>query len=232
IGLHPSDTASLLANLRRLVDTGSTVVVVEHDADTIRAADHLIDLGPTGGSNGGHVIASGSPAQVLAHPHPPTGRALSHPPALRRRRAITSDTEFIALTGARQHNLKDVNLRVPLGRFTVVAGVSGSGKSTLVRTVLLPALRAELGLVTEPPGPYSELSGFSGLKRALAVDQSPIGRTPRSVPATFLGVWDQIRKLFAQSPEARMRGFGPARFSFNTSGGGRCDACGGMGTVT
>ncbi len=232
IGLHPSDTTSLLQNLRRLVDTGSTVVVVEHDADTIRAADHLIDIGPTGGSNGGHVIASGPPAQVLAHPHSPTGRALSHPLALRRQRAVAKDTAFIELTGARQHNLKDVNLRVPLSRFTVVAGVSGSGKSTLVRTVLLPALRAELGLVTEPPGPYATLRGFSGVKRALAVDQSPIGRTPRSVPATFLGVWDQIRKLFAQSPEARVRGFGPARFSFNTSGGGRCEACSGMGTVT
>jgi len=110
--------------------------------------------------------------------------------------------------------------------------VSGSGKSTLVRTVLLPALRSELGLVTEPPGPYTKLRGFAGVKRALAVDQSPIGRTPRSVPATFLGIWDDIRKLFAQSPDARVRGFGPARFSFNTTGGGRCETCGGMGTVT
>lgn len=232
IGLHPSDTARLLDNLRRLVDTGSTVVVVEHDADTIRAADHLIDLGPKGGSEGGQVMASGTPANVLATPTSPTGQALSRPPALRAQRPVPKNASFVELKGAELHNLKNVDLKIPVGYFTVVAGVSGSGKSTLVRSVLLPAVRDKLGLVTEPAGPHRGLKGLGPLRRALAVDQSPIGRTPRSVPATFLGIWDDIRKIFAQSPDARVEGFGPARFSFNTQGGGRCDDCGGMGTIT
>ncbi len=232
IGLHPSDTARLLDNLRRLVDTGSTVLVVEHDADTIRAADHLIDLGPTGGNNGGHVIAAGPPDLVLADPLSPTGKALSGPVALRKPKPIGRDTSFLELRGAALHNLKNVDVKLPLGAFTVVAGVSGSGKSTLVRSVLLPALRAKLGLVSEPAGKHRALAGFAPLKRALAVDQSPIGRTPRSVPATFLGIWDEIRKLFAQSPEARVEGFGATRFSFNSTSGGRCEECGGMGTIT
>jgi len=232
IGLHPRDTGKLIANLRSLVDLGSTVVVVEHDSETIRAADYLIDLGPGGGSRGGQIIAAGAPSVVCAHPASPTGRALSSPPILRPPLAIAAKHESLLLTGAREHNLKGVDISVPLGRFTVVAGVSGSGKSTLVRKVLLPALKQKLGLVTEAPGAFKALSGYASLKRAVSVDQSPIGRTPRSVPATFLGIWDHIRRIFAASPDAKLRGFEPSRFSFNTGRGGQCPTCEGQGAIT
>ncbi|MEY2931688.1 MAG: hypothetical protein RL033_2437 [Pseudomonadota bacterium] len=232
IGLHPQDTERLLANLRSLVDLGSTVLVVEHDADTVRAADHLIDMGPSGGSGGGRILASGSAREVLAHPDSPTGQVLSQPPLLRRPTAGKPE-HWLRLEGATEHNLKQVELRLPLGRLSVVAGVSGSGKSTLVRKVLLPAVRQALGLVSESVGKHVRLSGHQQLMRAVSVDQSPIGRTPRSVPATFLGIWDPIRKLFAQTTEAMVAGFGPTRFSFNSAaGGGRCEQCGGMGAIT
>ena len=232
IGLHPSDTERLLRNLRALVDIGSTVVVVEHDLDTIRAADYLLDLGPSGGAGGGQLLASGTPAEVLCSRRSTTARALREPPQLRTRRPITREHERLTLEGATLHNLRDVTLGIPLNRFTVVAGVSGSGKSTLVRQVLLPALRQRLGLVSDEPGAHRDLRGIGSLKRAIAVDQSPIGRTPRSVPATFLGIWDDLRALFAATPEARMRGFTPARFSFNTPKGGRCALCEGQGVIT
>ncbi|HMK72956.1 MAG TPA: excinuclease ABC subunit A, partial [Myxococcaceae bacterium] len=212
------------------VDTGSTVLVVEHDADTVRAADHLIDLGPTGGRGGGRIVAEGTPAEVLASEASPTARAFARPLTLPARRPPAS--EWLTLRGARANNLRSVDLRLPLGRLTVVAGVSGSGKSTLVRQVLFPAVREALGRVTPPPGPFTSLSGLHGLRRVLAVDQSPIGRTPRSVPATFLGLWDELRRAFAATPEARSRGFGPARFSFNTTAGGRCPACEGQGSIS
>jgi excinuclease ABC subunit A len=241
IGLHPRDTKALLTNLRALVDGGSTVVVVEHDAETIRAADHLLDLGPGGGRNGGHVVASGPAAAVLADPRSPTGIALAQ--SARIERPVRPVAErWIELVGATAHNLKDVTLRVPVGRMCVVAGVSGSGKSTLVRHVLYPALRRALGLVADEPGAHASLTGVdaaskkrgldvTGVKRALAVDQSPIGRTPRSAPVTFLGVWDELRKLFASLPESKIRGYTPARFSFNTASGGRCTACDGQGYI-
>lgn len=232
IGLHPSDTLKLLENLRRLVDIGSTVLVVEHDIDTIRAADHVVDLGPGGGRHGGRVVAEGTPKQVMKNKSSPTGQALRAPTELRAARAISKSAAFVRVQGARMHNLSGVDAAFPIGCLSVVAGVSGSGKSSLVQRVLLPALRRKLGLVSEPAGPHDALSGSEGLKRALAVDQSPIGRTPRSTPATFLGIWDEIRKLYARSPEARVLGFGPARFSFNTPRGGRCPACEGQGTTT
>ncbi|MFO0680077.1 MAG: excinuclease ABC subunit UvrA [Polyangiaceae bacterium] len=230
IGLHPRDTRALLSNLRALVDTGSTVLVVEHDAETIRAADHLLDLGPTGGRNGGHVLAEGPAHVVLADPRSKTGRAVASTARIDRPKLPMADA-FLELRGARANNLQDVTLRIPTGRLTVVAGVSGSGKSTLVRKVFYPALRKALGLVADVPGDFDTLKGTRAVKRALAVDQSPIGRTPRSVPATFLGIWDDLRKLFAQMPEAKVRGFGPARFSFNTPTGGRCTACDGQGST-
>ena len=230
IGLHPRDTRALLANLRALVDTGSTVVVVEHDAETIRAADYLVDLGPGGGRNGGHIVAHGDAADVLAHPHSPTARALLETARVVRPKRPTPDA-WIELAGARANNLRDVTFRVPVGRMCVVAGVSGSGKSTLVRSVFYPALRQKLGLVSDPPGAFDTLKGAKAVKRALAVDQSPIGRTPRSVPATFLGVWDEIRRLYASLPESKTRGYTPARFSFNTPNGGRCPACEGQGSI-
>ncbi len=230
IGLHPRDTKRLIANLRALVDTGSTVLVVEHDSETIMAADHLTDLGPGGGKSGGHIVAEGSPARVLANPESPTGKALRDPLGVVRKKRPMSDA-WIELEGARAHNLKDVTFRVPVGRMCVVAGVSGSGKSTLVSKVFFPALRKQLKLVADTPGAHSSIKVPKIVRRALAVDQSPIGRTPRSVPATFLGVWDEIRKLFAALPESKMRGYTPARFSFNTPAGGRCTACDGQGSI-
>ncbi len=232
IGLHPRDTRRLLANLRKLVDLGSTVVVVEHDIDTIRAADYLLDLGPGGGTHGGNIVASGTPSEVIASKDSPTGRALAKLPEIRQPVAIPKRHPMLVLEGAREHNLKGDPLRIPLGRMTVVAGVSGSGKSTLVRQVLLPAVQLALGLVAEPPGKHSVLRGWEALSRALSVDQSPIGRTPRSVPATFLGIWDSIRKLFAATTEAKMQGLAATRFSFNTASGGRCRTCEGQGVIT
>jgi excinuclease ABC subunit A len=233
IGLHPRDTQKLLSNLAQLVSLGSTVLVVEHDTDTIRAADHLIDLGPTGGRGGGRVMAAGSPDQVLREPESPTARVLSRPPEIRPALELAGKAApRLVLRGASEHNLQSVTLELPLGRFNVVAGVSGSGKSTLIRQVLLPALREKLGLVVDDVGAHKSLEGFEGLERAIAVDQSPIGRTPRSTPATFLGIWDAIRQLFAASPEAQVAGFGAARFSFNTAQGGRCTTCEGQGVIT
>jgi excinuclease ABC subunit A len=231
IGLHPRDTKRLLSNLRSLADMGSTVLVVEHDAETIRAADHVIDLGPSGGRHGGHVIAEGPASAVLSDPKSPTARALQESASIERPKRPMADA-WIELKGARAHNLHDVTFRVPTGRLCVVAGVSGSGKSTLVRQVFYPALRRALKLVAPPPGAFSSITGTKAVKRALAVDQSPIGRTPRSVPATFLGVWDDVRRLYASLPEAKTRGYTAARFSFNSgSAGGRCPACDGQGTV-
>ena len=230
IGLHPRDTKRLIGNLRALVDTGSTVLVVEHDAEMILAADHLTDLGPSGGRNGGHIVAEGSPASVLASPASPTGHVLREPLGIVRPRRPMSDA-WLELEGARANNLKDVTFRVPAGRMCVVAGVSGSGKSTLVQRVFFPALRRHLGLVAPTPGAHTGIKVPKAVKRALAVDQSPIGRTPRSVPATFLGIWDEIRKLFASLPESKVRGYTPARFSFNTPHGGRCPACDGQGAI-
>ncbi|HVU05578.1 MAG TPA: excinuclease ABC subunit UvrA [Polyangiaceae bacterium] len=232
IGLHPRDTGRLLENLRKLVSIGSTVLVVEHDADTITAADHLIDLGPEGGSRGGRVVAEGTPKEVLRSKESPTGRALAAKPDLREPLAVSKDEPRLVLTGASEHNLKNVDLSIPLGKFVVVAGVSGSGKSTLVRQVLLPALRRELDLVTEAPGKFDALRGAEALSRAVSVDQSPIGRTPRSVPATFLGIWDVIRNVFASSNDAKTAGFDKARFSFNAAKGGRCPTCEGQGVIT
>jgi len=230
IGLHPRDTQRLIDNLRALVDTGSTVMVVEHDEATIRAADWVIDIGPVGGREGGHVVASGPVAEVLGDPSSPTARALAdRTPA--RTETYAGKAKELVLTNARGHNLQGVDFRVPLGRLTVVAGVSGSGKSTLVQRVFYPALRRALELEAEPALPFDKLTGVKAVERALAVDQSPIGRTPRSVPATFLGVFDAIRKLYASTPEAQVRGFSPARFSFNAAAGGRCAACEGAGLL-
>ncbi|HEX4339533.1 MAG TPA: excinuclease ABC subunit UvrA [Polyangiaceae bacterium] len=232
IGLHPRDTGRLLSNIRKLVDIGSTVLVVEHDADTILAADHLVDVGPGGGSHGGVIVAAGTPREVLRNPSSPTGRALAAAPDLRPGLPVADKAPSLVLEGATANNLKNVDLRIPLGRFVVIAGVSGSGKSTLIRQVLLPAVRKKLGLVTEEPGPHARLTGLGPLVRAVSVDQSPIGRTPRSVPATFLGIWDVIRTIFAASNDAMVRGFDRARFSFNTPKGGRCKVCEGQGVIT
>jgi excinuclease ABC subunit A len=234
IGLHPTDTSRLLGNLRKLVELGSTVVVVEHDLDTIRAADHLVDLGPGGGSRGGQIMAQGTAKSVLASADSPTARALKSQGKLREPLPIrTEQHPWLRLSGANGHNLKQIDVALPLQRLCVVAGVSGSGKSTLVRQVLLPAVRAALGLANDEEAlPFRALTGTDRLRRALCVDQSPIGRTPRSVPATFLGIWDEIRRLLANTPEARVRGFTTSRFSFNTASGGRCTTCEGQGVIS
>ncbi|MEZ4231413.1 MAG: excinuclease ABC subunit UvrA [Polyangiaceae bacterium] len=248
IGLHPRDTARLVGNLKRLVEQGSTVLVVEHDEDTIRAADYLIDVGPGGGTHGGNIVAVGSPEHVLEQPDSPTAQSLKEQPQLRKQIPVEnikgkprgkrasaespSTHAWLELFGASEHNLQGVDLRLPLGRLNVVAGVSGSGKSTLVRQVLLPAVRRQLGLVAETPGAFARLGDTAELQRAISVDQSPIGRTPRSVPATFLGIFDDLRRLYAATPEAKVRGFDASRFSFNTPRGGRCTTCDGQGAIT
>jgi len=231
IGLHPRDNRRLLATLLRLRDQGNSVLVVEHDEETIRAADWVIDMGPGAGIHGGEVVAEGPPAALLRAPGSLTGDYLAgrrriEPPAARR----APGERWLTLRGAREHNLQDVTLRLPLGLLTVVTGVSGSGKSTLVNDTLYRALAARLHGAETPAGRFATLEGVEQLDKVIDVDQSPIGRTPRSNPATYTGAFDGIRKLFAGVPEARLRGWGPGRFSFNVKGG-RCEACQGDGLL-
>jgi excinuclease ABC subunit A len=230
IGLHHRDNQKLLATLLRLRDLGNTVVVVEHDEDTMRSADWLVDLGPGAGRHGGELVAAGTPQQVVDTPGSLTGdylagrRAIT-PPARRR----AGNGTQIVVKGARQHNLQDVDVAFPLGTFTCVTGVSGSGKSTLVNDILLAALSRHLGLEGEVPGAHRAIVGADLIDKVVAIDQSPIGRTPRSNPATYTGAFTLIRDLYAQLPEAKVRGYGPGRFSFNVKGG-RCEACEGGGS--
>jgi excinuclease ABC subunit A len=231
IGLHPRDNARLLKSLLRLRDLGNSVIVVEHDEATIRAADWVLDMGPGAGIHGGALVAEGRPEEILAHPESLTGAFLSGRrripvPGVRRR----AEGKFLVLEGCREHNLKDLTLRLPLGLFTVVTGVSGSGKSTLVNDTLHRALAHRLHGAQETPGAYTRLQGTEHLDKVIDVNQAPIGRTPRSNPATYTGVFDGIRSLFSQVPEARMRGYDPGRFSFNVKGG-RCESCQGDGIL-
>ena len=233
IGLHPRDNRLLLETLDRLRHKGNTLLVVEHDEETIARADHVIDIGPGAGRLGGRIIASGTLPQIEANPDSLTGRYLAHPPALpdHARRPVDRHTPSLELHGAHLHNLQDASARVPLKRLTVVTGVSGSGKSTFARDVLLDALQRRLGGDRGRLPHCASLDGWQGIQRVLEVDQTPIGKTPRSTPATYIGFWDAIRRLFADTSEARLRGYTASRFSFNTAGG-RCPACEGQGVRT
>jgi excinuclease ABC subunit A len=230
IGLHQRDNARLIATLKQLRDLGNSVIVVEHDEEAIRAADHVIDMGPGAGEAGGRIVAQGSPAEVIAHPQSLTGRYLARELAIpvppRRRRS----KERILLERATGNNLKDVDFELPLGVLVCVTGVSGSGKSTLVNDTLYAAAARALQGASAEPAPHGGLSGIEHIDKVIAVDQSPIGRTPRSNPATYTGLFTPIRELFAGVPEARTRGYDAGRFSFNVKGG-RCEACQGDGVT-
>ncbi len=232
IGLHPRDNNILLDTLDKLAAKGNSLLVVEHDEDTIRRADYVIDLGPGAGSRGGEVVAAGTAAELERSPHSVTGRLLSRPllHPIAPRRLVTGRAPSLLVKNTSLHNLRRQNVRVPLGRLVVVTGVSGSGKSTLARDVLHDNLRAALADRRKAPQWHGcrEIAGWESIERILEVDQTPIGKTPRSCPATYVGFWDAIRKLFAETTEARIRGYEPTRFSFNTSDG-RCAACEGQG---
>ena len=231
IGLHQRDNDRLIASLKKMRDLGNTLIVVEHDEDTMREADYLIDVGPGAGVFGGEIVAAGTPKQVARNSKSITGQYLSG------KRAIPVPTDrrvgngrFIELTGAAENNLKEVTVRFPLGKFIAVTGVSGSGKSTLVNSILKKTLAQKLNRNSEKPGKYKTISGVEHIDRLIDIDQSPIGRTPRSNPATYTGVFDDIRDLFAQTNEAKIRGYKKGRFSFNVKGG-RCEACSGDGII-
>jgi len=230
IGLHQRDNEKLIATLERLRDLGNTVIVVEHDEGTMRAADHLVDLGPGAGEHGGDVIASGTPDEVSSNPESLTGRYLSGVERIDVPESRREWTEALTVKGARQHNLSGVNVEFPLGVLTCVTGVSGSGKSTLVNETLYPAVANRLHRAKLRPGPHDGIEGIDKIDKIINIDQSPIGRTPRSNPATYTGVFDQIRQLFAATQESRARGYKPGRFSFNVKGG-RCEVCKGDGQI-
>ncbi len=230
IGLHPRDNDRLLETLARLRDQGNTVVVVEHDEDTMRAADHIVDFGPGPGVRGGHVVAAGAVDQIIAEPKSITGQYLSGRQRIEiptRRRPVNGAK--LIIRGATHNNLKDIDVEIPLGVLVCVTGVSGSGKSSLVSDILIEALRRDLNGGIGNPGSHQRIDGLEHLDKMIAIDQSPIGRTPRSNPATYIKVFDEIRHLYTQLPEAKARGYKPGRFSFNVSGG-RCEACEGNGS--
>ncbi len=231
IGLHQRDNDKLLDTLRRLRDLGNTLIVVEHDEDTMRAADYIVDIGPGAGIHGGEVVAAGTPEEVMANPRSLTGLYLSGKkkiPVPQQRR--TGNGHALTVRGAAENNLKHIDVSIPLGTFTCVTGVSGSGKSSLVNEILFKRLGADLNRMKARPGKHDAVEGEEFLDKVINIDQSPIGRTPRSNPATYTGMFNDIRDLFASTTEAKARGYGPSRFSFNVRGG-RCEACGGDGLL-
>ncbi|MBS5670618.1 MAG: excinuclease ABC subunit UvrA [Firmicutes bacterium] len=231
IGLHQRDNSKLLETLKHLRDLGNTLVVVEHDEDTMRAADFIVDVGPGAGVHGGEIVAAGTLDEIMACPRSLTGQYLSGVkkiPVPAHRRAGSGN--YLTVRGARENNLQDIDVSIPLGTFTCVTGVSGSGKSSLVNEVLYKTLAAKLNHARTRPGAHDGVEGLEHLDKVIAIDQSPIGRTPRSNPATYTGLFNDIRDLFAATADAKMRGYGPGRFSFNVKGG-RCEACSGDGLV-
>jgi len=231
IGLHQRDNGKLLGTLKHLRDLGNTLIVVEHDEETMREADYLIDIGPGAGSHGGEVVSCGTPEEVMADPNSLTGQYLSgkkriEVPTVRRK----GNGKFLTVRGARENNLRNIDVTVPLGTFTCVTGVSGSGKSSLVNEIMFKKLGVELNRMKAHPGKHDAIEGLEHLDKVINIDQSPIGRTPRSNPATYTNLFNDIRDLFASTPEAKSRGYGPGRFSFNTRGG-RCEACSGDGVL-
>ncbi len=232
IGLHQRDNHRLIETLRQLRDLGNSVIVVEHDEDMIRAADHVLDMGPGAGEQGGCVIAQGTPAEIMAAPQSLTGQYLAGARriAIPERRPVGPDQAWLRALGCRGNNLRSVDLAIPVGRLTCVTGVSGSGKSTLVNDTLVAALAQALNRAQTDPAPHERIEGLDAFDKIISVDQNPIGRTPRSNPATYTGLFTPIRELYAGVPEARLRGYDPGRFSFNVKGG-RCEACQGDGVV-
>ena len=231
IGLHQRDNNKLLEALKNLRNMGNTLLVVEHDEDTMRVADHIVDIGPGAGSQGGYVVAQGTAEEIMAVPESVTGQYLSHEkiiPVPEKRRQ--GNGNFLEILGAEENNLKNVHFKLPLGVFTVITGVSGSGKSTLINEILYKAVASKLYRIKGRPGKFKKLLGMENVDKVIDIDQSPIGRTPRSNPATYTGVFDLIRTLFSQCSEAKMRGYKPGRFSFNIKGG-RCETCKGDGII-
>ncbi|UMZ72642.1 UvrABC system protein A [Natranaerofaba carboxydovora] len=231
IGLHQRDNERLIRTLENLRDLGNTLIVVEHDEATMRRADHIVDIGPGAGEKGGEVVAEGTVEEIMEYEDSITGKYLNGKKAISvpEKRRKPND-KFLEIKKAREHNLKNVNVKIPLGVFNCVTGVSGSGKSTLINEILFKALSQKLHRAQKKPGAYSEIKGIEHLEKVIEIDQSPIGRTPRSNPVTYTGVFDAIRELFSETPEAKMRGYKPGRFSFNVKGG-RCESCKGDGII-
>ncbi len=231
IGLHQRDNDKLLDTLKRLRDLGNTLIVVEHDEDTMRAADYIVDVGPGAGIHGGEIVAQGSIEDLMAEPRSYTGQYLSGKrqiavPSVRR----PGSGKTLKVFGCRENNLQNIDVSIPLGTLTCVTGVSGSGKSSLVNEIIYKKLAGSLNHARIRPGRHDRFEGLEHLDKVICIDQSPIGRTPRSNPATYTGLFNDIRDLFASTQDAKLRGYGPGRFSFNTKGG-RCEACGGDGLV-
>ena len=229
IGLHQRDNNRLINSLLEMRDLGNTLIVVEHDTDTMLASDYLVDIGPLAGLHGGEVVACGTPQEVIANPNSITGRFLAgidkiDVPAKRR----TGNGKKLEIIGAKENNLKNINVKIPLNTFTCVTGVSGSGKSTLINEILYKAIAGNLYKFKEKPGRYKQIKGLENIDKVIDISQTPIGRTPRSNPATYTGVFDDIREVFSQTKEAKIKGYDKSRFSFNVKGG-RCEACWGDG---
>jgi len=230
IGLHQRDNERLLNTLERLRDLGNTVIVVEHDHDTILRADHVLDLGPGAGTRGGNLIVSGPPEELLEHPDSLTGRFLSERDKIEVPKKRRLSRAWIEIKGAAEHNLKGIDVKIPLGVFTAITGVSGAGKSTLINDILYNVMAREINRANTYPGKHTIVTGLENIDKVINIDQSPIGRTARSNPATYSKVLDHIRSIFAETKEAKIRGYKPGRFSFNVKGG-RCEACEGGGVI-